>query len=147
MIKGAINVGELVRVLSLISGLKIIQIMVWVISFLTIGTSIFGVGLGLCDSVESYIKTHFKHSRLWAVIISVGLPTVIAVFVPGAFITILGFAGMILSVLAILLPIYILMAGKFKKIYYASVANRLLLAGSVVAGVAIILCELINIAS
>jgi tyrosine-specific transport protein len=146
MVRGEVDVSELIRALSLISGLKVIQIMVWVISFLMIVTSIFGVGLGLCDSVESYIKTRFKHSRLGAVIIAVGVPTVIAIFVPGAFITILGFAGMILSVLAILLPIYILVAGKFKNVYYSSTTNRLMLAGSVIMGIAIILCEVINIA-
>ncbi|MDR1590476.1 MAG: hypothetical protein LBR92_00545 [Puniceicoccales bacterium] len=145
MIEEKVDVSELVRVLSLISGLKAVQIMVWVISFLVIATSVLGVGIGLCDSVEAYVKGKCKHSRLIAVVIAVGVPAIIAIFVPGAFIKILGFAGMILSVLAILLPIYILVAGKFKNIYYSVLTNRFLLIGSVIMGLAIILCEIVSI--
>ncbi|WP_081497552.1 MULTISPECIES: aromatic amino acid transport family protein [spotted fever group] len=57
-------------------------------SALAIVTSILGVGVGLCDSLKpAYI---------------------VAVVVPNAFITILGFAGMILVIIAILLPVYLL---------------------------------------
>jgi tyrosine-specific transport protein len=147
MVDGKVDVSELVRVLSLVSGLKVIQVMVWVISFLTMATSVLGVGMGLCDSIESHIKTKFKHSKWISVIVAVGFPAIIAIFVPGAFIAILGFAGMILSVLAILLPIYILLVGRFKKAYYASTTNKFMLMGSVIIGIAIILCEVINIIS
>jgi tyrosine-specific transport protein len=146
MVEGRVDVDELVKVLSLISGVKVIQVMVWVISFLAIATSILGVGIGLCDSIESYVKTKSRHSKWISVIIAVGLPTAIAIFIPSAFIAILGFAGMILSVLAILLPIYILIAGKFKNVYYASTTNKFMLASSVIMGIAVILCEVINIA-
>jgi tyrosine-specific transport protein len=145
MVDGRVDIGELVRTLGLISGLKSIQAMVWAISFLAIVTSALGVGMGLSDSLESYVKTKIKHSKLISVILSVGLPTVIAIYIPGAFIAILGFAGMILSVLAILLPIYILLAGKFKNAYYPSTTNKIMLLGAVAIGIAIILCEVSNI--
>jgi tyrosine-specific transport protein len=145
MVEGKVDVGELIKALSLISGLKAIRVMVWVISFLTMATSILGVGRGLCDSIESYIKTKSKHSKWISIIIAVGLPTAIAIFIPGAFIAILGFAGMILSVLAILLPIYILVVGKFKNVYYTSTTNKFMLIGSVIIGIVVILCEVINI--
>jgi tyrosine-specific transport protein len=147
MVDGKVDVSELVRELGLISGLKMTRVMVWIISFLTIATSALGVGMGLCDSIKSYVRAKVKHSQLISVTVTVGLPAAIAVYTPGAFIAILGFAGMILAVLAILLPIYILIAGNFKNVYYASTANKFMLLGSVVAGVTVIVCEVINIAS
>jgi tyrosine-specific transport protein len=146
MVDGRVDVDELVKTLSLISGLKAVRVMVWVISFLTIATSILGVEMRLCDSIESYVKTKSKHSKWISIVIAVGLLSAIAIFIPGAFIAILGFAGMILSILAILVPTYILVVGKFKNVYYASTVNKFMLAGSVIMGIAIIVCELINIA-
>ncbi|MDR0418302.1 MAG: hypothetical protein LBH08_02615 [Puniceicoccales bacterium] len=146
IVDGKVDIGELVKTLGMISGLKTIQVMVWIISFLAIATSALGVGMGLCDSIESYMKIKNKHSKWISIAIAIGIPSVIAIIVPSAFIVILGFAGMMLSVLAILLPIYILAVGKFENVYYASTTNKFMLAGSAIMGVVIILCETINIA-
>jgi hypothetical protein len=102
-------------------------------------TSLLGGGMGLCDSIESHVTTEFAHSKWISILDVTGFPAIIAIFVPGVFIAILGHAGMILSVLAILLPIYIFVGRRCKKVYYASITNNFMLVGSLIIGVANIL--------
>jgi hypothetical protein len=53
---------------------------------------------------------------------------------------------MLLSLLAIVLPICVFAVGQFENVYYASTNNKFMLAGSAIMGVVIILCKTINIA-
>ncbi|MDR3317609.1 MAG: hypothetical protein LBS71_02270 [Puniceicoccales bacterium] len=145
MVAGKIDVDGLVKELSLISGVEAIHALVWGISFLAIATSALGVGIGLRDSIELYMGIKVKWSRLLAAMITVAPPCIVAIVVPNAFIVILGFAGMILSFLAILLPIYILIAGKFKTAHYPSTRNKWILAGSFITGILIIAFEIGNL--
>lgn len=104
MLEGkAQDVGSLVRVLSQAASSQSIQIIVWIISGLAILTSIFGVGLALLDIFQ----------REWHVIKLVSIfavffvPAVISVVIPNAFIRILNISGIILAIIAIIVPVII----------------------------------------
>ncbi|WP_238375581.1 aromatic amino acid transport family protein [Rickettsia massiliae] len=81
-------------------------------------TSILGVGVGLCDS----LKTMFMNSipnvvmRNMTASITILPAYIVAVVVPNVFITILGFAGMILVIITILLPVYLLYKAKINNL-------------------------------
>ncbi|WP_082320343.1 aromatic amino acid transport family protein [Rickettsia sibirica] len=87
-----------------------VQLLVWIISTLAIVTSILGVGVGLCDSLKTMFMNPIPNvvmRNMTASIVTI-LPVYIVAVVPNAFIIILGFAGMILVIIAILLPVYLL---------------------------------------
>lgn len=111
MLMSPIEVSELIRILANITGISLIQYVVWIVSFLAIVTSIVGVGLALNDIIESELS-HFiknpKPRRLLSTITMMIPTTLVVTFVPNAFIRILSFAGIILSVIAIMIPIHIL---------------------------------------
>lgn len=104
MLEGkAQDVGSLVQVLSQAASSQSIQIIVWIISGLAILTSVFGVGLALLDIFQ----------REWHVIKLVSIfavffvPAVISVVIPNAFIRILNISGIILAIIAIIVPVII----------------------------------------
>ncbi|EAA26437.1 aromatic amino acid transport family protein [Rickettsia sibirica] len=79
-------------------------------NFNSIVTSILGVGVGLCDSLKTMFMNPIPNvvmRNMTASIVTI-LPVYIVAVVPNAFIIILGFAGMILVIIAILLPVYLL---------------------------------------
>jgi hypothetical protein len=114
MVDGKVSVSELASVLSCVPGGKVPQIMVWIILFLTMATSVLGVGMELCDSIEHQIKTKFQHWTWISVIVAVCYFAITEIFDPGTCSAIRGCPGMILSVLAILLSIdiYLLEDGR-----------------------------------
>lgn len=147
MVNGTVEVGDLVKELSTIARWPLVQVLIWTISLLAILTSVVGVGIGLCDSLKNMLKIYINYPLLRSIIASVltVLPAyAIAIYVPNAFITVLGFVGMILAVIAILLPIYLLYTAKLTKVYYKEVKNNVLLFLSVMAGIIIICCEIGN---
>lgn len=68
----------------------------------------------------------------------------IAIIIPNAFITVLGFAGLILSIIAILIPIYLLGKIKDKPAYYPQTRKRILVSIALISGFIIIISEFIN---
>jgi tyrosine-specific transport protein len=150
IIDGKVEAGELIEQLSSISKFHFIQVCVWWISLLAIFTSVVGVGLGLFQSYYEIISRRMKiEQQNWVAIISslavVLIPYLLAVLVPNAFISVLGFAGLILVIIAILLPIYLLYKAKIKNYHYPVLRNQVLVMGSVCAGLIIIIAELWNI--
>lgn len=139
MMNGKIEIGDLITKLSHIAKWPAIQILVWWISLLAIITSLLGVGLGLFES----IKTTFKNKTLSA-IITIIPPYIIAIIIPNAFITVLGFAGLILSIIAILIPIYLLGKVKDKPAYYPQTRKGILVLISLISGLIIIISEFMN---
>ncbi|MDR2459032.1 MAG: hypothetical protein LBD43_02990 [Holosporales bacterium] len=111
MLVQPIEVSELIRILSHITNIRGIQHISWIVSFLAITTSIVGVGLALKDIVEKDLSrmVHLREQarRVTSIIIMILPTTLVAIFVPNAFIRILSFAGVILSVIAIILPVYL----------------------------------------
>ncbi len=150
MVEGRVEVGALIEELSSIAQSQYIQLLVWWISILAIITSVLGVGVGLCDSIKSMISPRFENSYLrnvLASILTILPPYIIAICVPNAFIAVLGFAGMILVVIAILLPMYLLKKAKIKKWNYPILNNKLISSLSTIFGIIVIVSELFNMYS
>ncbi len=147
MINGKVEVGDLIKELSNIAKWSFVQILVWYLSLLAIVTSVLGVGLGLCDSIKGMIPTTITSIKLRNILAAIAtiLPAfLVAVIVPNAFISVLGFAGMILVFIAILMPIYLFTRIKAKKLYYNELGNKCLLILSIITGLIIITCEILN---
>ena len=120
MTGGNVEVGDFVNELANISGLPYFQTLIWCMSILAISTSIFGVGLGLAESINLGLSSHVKSAGSRNLLASVAtvLPAyIVAAIVPNAFISILGFAGAILVIIAILLPAYLFFKSGIEKPY------------------------------
>jgi tyrosine-specific transport protein len=147
MFNNKVEVGDFVAQLSKIAKWKSIQILIWWVSILAIITSVLGVGLGLFDSIKySFtIKNRNFIAKIVASTITVLPSFLVAILVPNAFITVLGFSGMILAIIAILLPVYLLYKVEIKNFYYPILKNKILVIISVVFGLSIMICEISNI--
>jgi tyrosine-specific transport protein len=147
MAAGKAEVGELIQVLSGIAKWQSVQLLIWWISLFAIATSVLGVGVGLCDSLKGMLSNNITSTRVRSVLASVAtvLPAYLVVmYVPNAFITILGFAGMILAVIAILLPAYLFWQIKTERLYYSELNKQSLILLSIAVAVAVIVCEIFN---
>lgn len=147
MVAGKAEVGELIQVLSAIAESQSVQLLIWGISLLAIATSVLGVGVGLCDSLKGMLAHSIPSPCASNTLTSVAtlLPSYLVVmYVPNAFITILGFAGMILAIIAILLPVYLFWQIKTEKFYYAELNKQSLIVLSVSVAGAVIICEIFN---
>jgi len=144
MADGKAEVGELIQVLSGISKWHSVQLLVWWISLLAIATSVIGVGIGLCESIQGLLPKKLL-LRNQAAALTALFPAYVAVlFIPNAFLSVLGFAGMILAVIAILLPVYLFKQLKSHDYHYGELYNKPLLITSFVAGLIVIISELYN---
>jgi tyrosine-specific transport protein len=97
-----IEVGELIKILGSIINISVVQHTVWIISFLAIFTSIIGVGISLLDILRKNIT-----NKLLAILTMIIPTTIIAILVPNAFIKVLNFAGIILAIIAIIIPVFL----------------------------------------
>ncbi len=151
MVTGELDIGGLIQELSHIAKWPLIQLLVWWISILAIVTSLLGVGVGLADSLKGMMATIIPQDKLRTIAASILtiLPAYfIAILVPNAFISVLGFAGMILVVIAILLPLYLfrrMSKGSSKPLVYSELGYKGLLVLSGLVGVIIMICEMINL--
>jgi tyrosine-specific transport protein len=148
MIMGKAEIGDLIQTLCGVAQWQCVQLLVWWISLLAIITSIIGVGIGLCDALRGLLSKIIRNSlacRIVAVVMTVLPPYLVAILVPNAFIVVLGFAGMILAVIAILLPAYLLRQARIQKLHYSELNRKWLTQFSVVAAFIIIGCEIFNI--
>lgn len=148
MISGKAEIGELIQVLSGIAKWQSVQLLVWWISLLAIATSVLGVGVGLCDALKGILVKKVPNvamRNILAAVIAILPAYLVAIYVPNAFITILGFAGMILAVIAVLLPAYLFWQIKTEKFYYSELNNKSLIHLSVAVAVVVIACEIFNI--
>ncbi len=146
MVFSGVEVGEVLQALCHISGSSIMHHLTWAIGFLAILTSAIGVSLGLIDALKT------KHSSLdnhFVAVTATLIPALgVALLVPNAFIKALGFAGMILSFMALLLPMYLLICanrGVAKpKYWYPVLKNPFVLVVIVGYGLWVIVSELCN---
>jgi len=142
-----VEIGDLIQELCSIAKWQFVQVLVWWISLLAIVTSILGVGIGICDALKgmmSVVIPNVAARSIIAAIITVLPPYLVAVWVTNAFIAVLGFAGMILAVIAVLLPVYLLRQARIKKFHYSELETKWLTQSSTVAAVIIIFCEIFN---
>jgi tyrosine-specific transport protein len=147
MVEGKIEVGELIQALSGIAKWQSVQLLVWWISILAIATSVLGVGVGLCDSLKVMMGNSVPDPSLRAILASfiTVLPAyLVVIYVPNAFIAALGFAGMILAIIAILLPAYLFRKIKVTHLHYPELKATWLIRLSIMVGAIVILCELFN---
>jgi tyrosine-specific transport protein len=145
---GKVEVGELIQVLSGISTRGSVQVLVWLVSLLAITTSVLGVGVGLFDAIKSMIvkfgPNHFVQN-ITASLLTTIPALIVVILVPNAFIAVLGFAGMILAVIAILLPVYLFSRPIVKKhLHYRELRYKWLIYFSVLLGMVVIASELLN---
>jgi tyrosine-specific transport protein len=148
MASGNIDVGEVINQLSKISNLSQLQLMIWWLSIFAILTSVLGVGVGLTGSfntmMEKTIPSNFRRKIASALIVIV--PSyLVAIIVPNAFIRVFKFAGAILAIIAILLPIYLLRNAKFQNLHYSELGNKWLLIFSIAFGVGVMAIEILGI--
>lgn len=99
----ATDVGKLVSILSGATSSEFIQCIIWIVSSLALITSIFGVGLALLDIFQREFRVHRTNS----IALIVFLPAIISLMIPNAFIKILNVSGIILAMIAIIVPIVI----------------------------------------
>lgn len=148
MVSGEVEVGGLVKELSLIIHTKSVQLLIWWISLLAIITSLLGVGMSLCQTIRENMEPKFpKQTKITCIIsalITVLPAYLMAILIPNAFIAVLGFAGMILVIIAILLPIYLLKKINPVTFYCPELKDDSLVISSAFIGIVIIICELMN---
>jgi tyrosine-specific transport protein len=148
MVEGKAEVGGLIQVLSGIAKWESVQLLVWWISLLAIATSVLGVGIGLCDSLKRSIARYVSHPNLrgfFASLLAIVPAYLAVIFIPNAFISVLGFAGMILAVIAILLPIYLFGKIENKTLFFHELTHKPLLVFSLAIALLIIASELIHL--
>ena len=106
--------------------------------------------MGLFESLESMLRSNIQNKRLRTIaasLLTILPPYLTAVFVSNAFIAVLGFAGMILVVIAILLPSYLLYKLQADKYHYPELKNKWLMLIFAVSGVGIMCLEISNMCS
>lgn len=144
MLKGkATDVGQLVAVLSRAVSSKSIHAIVWLVSISSILTSIFGVGVSLLDIFQHEWKMPKWKSLIWIVF----APASVSIFIPNAFIRILNVSGVILAIIAIIVPIAI--SWKMQKIGNLKcnllLNNKVLTVGAFICGTLIVSLGIMDI--
>ncbi len=150
MVAGKAEVGDLVYHLSKITDWQSLQLLIWYVSLLAIVTSIIGVGRGLYDTLFLYLRSKISNNKalkIYASSLTIIPAYLVATLIPNAFILVLGFAGMILAIIAIILPIYLLLRIQGIQLYYKELHNNWWIYTALVAGIGIILAEITNIFS
>lgn len=145
MILGKVDVGDLVQALSVIVNSKSVQLLIWWISFFAIVTSLLGVSLSLCNTINNMLSSKLKKtSNIVASLATIFPSYVLAVFIPNAFIAVLGFAGMILAIIAILLPAYLIVKINPSKFYCNELNINSMVTLLTLTGVLIVASEVLN---
>jgi tyrosine-specific transport protein len=147
MVNGKAEVGELIQALGTIAKRQSVQLLIWCITLLAIATSVLGVGIGLYDSIKQMISKKVCNNSMNSFLASILtlLPAYLVVIcVPNAFLIVLGFAGMILAIIAVLLPVYLFWQIKTENYYYQELNRKFLIQLSIAASLAIIVCEVCN---
>jgi tyrosine-specific transport protein len=146
MSAGQKDVGDLIKELSSISNLPNMQLLVWMLSLSAVFTSILGVGAALTGSIDYMLtdKITSKFVRKITCSAAAIVPAyVVATAIPNAFIKIFGFAGAILSIIAIFMPLYLLYKADIKRLYYSELSNKWLLALILIFGIVVAVSEIL----
>ncbi len=148
VVSESVDVGEFVQMLSTTTTWNQLQSLVWGVSFFAIITSAFGVALGLVDLWKKLLPLPLTgwSRKMIAALITVLPPFSSALLTPGAFIKALGFAGMILVVIAIILPTYLIYKSDQDKPSspYALTNNHLVRLSCLAFALGLVGCELFN---
>jgi tyrosine-specific transport protein len=144
-----VEVSDLIQQLSLASHWTSVKLVSWWISFFAILTSVIGVGIGLVSSLEQQLRRplgRLGDGLLIYPLFAIVPAAIVAYKVPNAFITVLGFAGMLLAVIAILLPIFLLtkIYKSGKKFHYLELKNGVIPLLVLCFGIIIVVAEILN---
>jgi tyrosine-specific transport protein len=137
MLLAPIEVSELIRILSTITNVNFIQHAAWIVSFLAILTSIIGVGLSLGEVLKKDLTRLAQNKKVVhaiSVFVMIIPSAIVAIMVPNAFIRVLNFAGIILTILAIALPVFFFTKMN-KQMTIANICNLLVIS---TVGIAIV---------
>ena len=150
MIAGKIDVSNMILKLIQIANIKYMQAIIWCLSILAIFTSLIGIGIGLMNVWEDILTRNYTRQvnvmvKLQSLSLSFIPSLFIALIVPNAFIKMLSFAGMILVVIAVLMPLYLLHKIRDNKLNYKVLTSNFIRLIAAIAGMAIILMEVINV--
>lgn len=147
MLFTSVEVGEILQALCNISGSTVMHHLTWAIGFFAVLTSTIGVSLGLIDALKT--KHPLLNRHVVAVFAAVVPALVVALVTPNAFLKALSFAGMVLSFMALLLPVYLLLCDNRKNksvnYWYPILKNPLVLIVISGYGLLVIYCEIQNI--
>lgn len=143
MLFATAEVAEVISAISSLGESGLMQKINWAIGFFAIATSTLGVCVGLIDT----LKSHNLQNHLLAVMLAIIPATIVATIIPNAFIKALAFAGMILSFMALLLPVYLLLRSNsvHKSYFYPILKNPLIIGLISGYGLFIIYSEVINL--
>lgn len=141
------ELGELMHTLSIVTGYAWLQPVSWIVGLFAILTSAIGVGLAIIGFWEQHLpKKVIK--RPIVLILTLMPPLLVGWSMPGVFIQALGFAGLILTIIAIFLPLYLLRRSDkltAKHVFYPITTSKFLRAFVLIVGIVVILCEACNI--
>lgn len=149
MASQGIDIDELIMALSNISNATFIKTSVFIISLLAIFTSIIGVRIALIEDLAMITERNQIHimekARRYICSAIAIIPSVfIAIIVPKAFVQVLSFAGMILSVIAIFLPSFLLFKIS-KKVEFKPIKSKTLIFLVIIFGISIVICEILSL--
>lgn len=147
MSQGNAIVGDLIASLSSVTKWEHLELLSWLVTLLAIFTSAIGVGIGLIGSFEQLFQEKFKQEKtrkILAVVSCLLPPFILAILVPNAFINLLAFAGLILAIIAILLPSYLLLKAKLTIYNYSILKHKWLIGISIIIAMVVIFCEIYN---
>jgi tyrosine-specific transport protein len=141
-----VEVSELINLLSVACNWGFVKTLLLAISATAIATSIFGVGLCLKDDFHTFFsKILDRKASIGVSCLCTVIPgCFIAIFVPNAFIHVLSFAGMLLVVIAIFIPMFLL--GKVQQSFkFKALNSKFIMSNLLFIGIAISVCEIYNI--
>ena len=104
ILDGGVDVGALVQALCNSVHFKFEAIALKLLSLFAILTSAAGTGVGLISSLK---ETKFGQNKMLIPLVTIGIPTMLTLAIPNAFIRILSFGGMIATTFVIFLPVYL----------------------------------------
>jgi tyrosine-specific transport protein len=112
------STSDLVKVISLFTRHKVINLLANMFMGICLITSFLGISLGLSDFLADGLKIPKKHANSWIIYALTFLPPVLLViFYPGMFVKALSYAGILGSILLILLPALMAWRGRYIKAY------------------------------
>ncbi|MDR1032235.1 MAG: hypothetical protein LBL30_03905 [Holosporales bacterium] len=150
MSAGHKDVGDLIKELSSISNQPNMQILVWILSISAVFTSVLGVGAALTSSLDFMLKSRIASDSIRRVscsVLAVVPAYLTATVIPNAFIKIFGFAGAILSFIAIFMPVYLflkMISGRRSvQLFYQELSNKWLFGLLLLFGILVTMSEVI----
>ncbi|MBS0186235.1 MAG: hypothetical protein JSS34_07890 [Proteobacteria bacterium] len=147
---GKLEVGQFVHALMETTAWPLVQTLVSIISMIAILKSSIGVSLALYEFWSEKISKRnilesFKGKAI-ALSLTIMPPFLFSLFVRELFLKALGFAGLILVIIALLLPLWFINSPKAQKInpFYPLIENKGLQGLLLILGVLIFICEIVN---